>query len=161
MLVENTAPRGGKMTHAGFKIVILLLSLLLGLVPAWSQTKGGAADLTAQMAQGYDLIQAGKLDQAQDIYQRVLQADPGNPLALNNLAAIMVKKGDYKKALGYLEQARPRAKGYKVYVGRMCDINGVCLALRPSLDQFSGDDLASLIDLNISMVKITVIENRR
>ena len=145
------------MKQAGHRAVAVFLSLLLaGVAPAWSQTKPSEADLTNLMIRGYDLLQEGKLDQAQATYNRVLQSDPSNPLALNNLGAIMVKRGNYKKALDYLKQAKAQAKGHRVFVSRLCDVNGVCLALRPSSDPFGGEEIEPLIDFNISMLKLMV-----
>ena len=49
--------------------------------------------------------------EAKAIFRDILQQDPGNPLALNNLGAVMVKEKKYQEALNYLEQALPRAEG--------------------------------------------------
>ena len=105
------------------------------------------------MVQSYDLLEAGKVDEAQKIYEQVLKEDPGNPLALNNLGAIMVKKGKDAEALSFLQQALPKAKGYKVKVNRVCALNGVCLAFRPLQEVYGNQDLEPLIKLNIQMVK--------
>jgi tetratricopeptide (TPR) repeat protein len=112
------------------------------------------------MIQSYDLLEAGKADEARKIYQQVLQKDPGNPLALNNLGAVMVKKGNYKEALASLEQALVRAKGYKVMVNKVCEVKGICLAFRPLGEVYGNQELEPLIRLNIRMVKtkLTVIE---
>jgi Tfp pilus assembly protein PilF len=93
------------------------------------------------------------VDQAQKIYEQVLQEDPGNPLALNNLGAVMVKKGKYKEALSYLNQALPKAKGYKVMVNRVCEVDGVCLAFRPLQEVYGNQELEPLVRLNIQMVQ--------
>lgn len=127
-----------------------LLALLLGAGWALAQTN---ADQARKMVQGYDLLEAGKMGQAQEFYEQVLKEDPGNPLALNNLGAIMVKKQKYKEALGYLEQARTRAKGYKVRVNRVCDVEGICLAFRPLEAEYGNQDLEPLIKLNLQMVR--------
>jgi tetratricopeptide (TPR) repeat protein len=127
-----------------------LLALLLAAGWALAQTN---ADQARKMVQGYDLLEAGKMGQAQEFYEQVLKEDPGNPLALNNLGAIMVKKQKYKEALGYLEQARTRAKGYKVRVNRVCDVEGICLAFRPLEAEYGNQDLEPLIKLNLEMVR--------
>jgi tetratricopeptide (TPR) repeat protein len=93
------------------------------------------------------------VDEAQKIYEQVLKEDPGNPLALNNLAAIMVKKGQDQAALSYLQQALPRAKGYKLKINGVCALNGVCLAFRPLQEVYGNQDLEPLIRLNLQMVK--------
>jgi len=125
-------------------------ALLAGSPGAWAQTGG---DLTAMMIRSYDLLEAGNADEAQKIYEQVLQKDPGNPLALNNLGAVLVKKGKYQEALSYLNQALPKAKGYKVMVNRVCEVNGVCLAFRPLQEVYGNQELAPLIRLNIRMVQ--------
>jgi tetratricopeptide (TPR) repeat protein len=124
--------------------------LLGGGAGAWAQ---GNPNLTKMMIKSYDLLEAGKLDEAQKIYEQVLQDDPGNPLALNNLAAIMVKKGKPTKALAYLNQALLKAKGYKVKVNRVCEVDGVCLAFRPLQEVYGNRELEPLIRLNIQMIK--------
>jgi tetratricopeptide (TPR) repeat protein len=124
--------------------------LLLG--NSWAGPQG-SPHLTKMMVKSYDLLEAGKLDEAQKIYEQVLQEDPGHPLALNNLAAIMVKKGKPAEALTYLNQALLQAKGYKVMVNRVCEVNGVCLAFRPLQEVYGNQELEPLIRLNIQMLK--------
>lgn len=143
------------MKRPAFKVVSMLLSLVLaGAGVAWAQAKSPAnAEITGMLIRSYDLLEAGKLDQAQEIYGKVLQRDPGNPLALNNLGAIMVKKKKYDQALTYLQQALPRAKGYRVKVNRVCDVEGLCLAFRPMQEVYGDTDLEPLIQLNLELVK--------
>lgn len=124
-------------------------ALLLASVCAWSQGK----DFTKMMIQSYDLLEAGKTDEAQKLFEQVLKEDPGNPLALNNLGAIMVKKGKYREALAYLNQALPKAKGYKVRVNRVCEVGGVCLAFRPLQEVYGDQELEPLVTLNIRMLQ--------
>ena len=109
--------------------------------------------ITEKMIQSYDLLEKGKLDAAQKIYEQVLKENPGHPLALNNLAAIMVKKGKYKEALALLHQALPRAKTYKVAVNRLCEVKGICLAFRPLMQVYGTQKLAPLVKLNIKMIQ--------
>ncbi len=130
--------------------MVLWAALLLGSAGAWAQDGGR---LTKMMVQSYDLLEAGQVDEAQKIYEQVLKEDPGNPLALNNLGAIMVKKGKDQEALSFLQQALPKAKGYKLKVNRVCVLNGVCLAFRPLQEVYGNQDLEPLIKLNIQMVK--------
>jgi tetratricopeptide (TPR) repeat protein len=129
------------------------MAAVLGLAlagPAWTQVDGA---LTQKMVESYDLLEAGKLAQAQEIYEEVLKQDPGNPLALNNLGAIKVKEGKYPEALKYLEQALVRAKGYKIKVNQLCAVDGICLAFRPLQEVYGDTDLEPLIKFNITMVK--------
>jgi tetratricopeptide (TPR) repeat protein len=144
------------------KLTLALTALVLTLFPGGSHGSGPQVngEITRMMIQSYDLLEAGKADEARKIYQQVLQKDPGNPLALNNLGAVMVKKGNYKEALASLEQALVRAKGYKVMVNKVCEVKGICLAFRPLGEVYGNQELEPLIRLNIRMVKtkLTVIE---
>jgi tetratricopeptide (TPR) repeat protein len=106
-----------------------------------------------KLVESYDLLEAGKLDQAEARFQEILRLDPGNPLALNNLGYIMVKERKFPEALKYLEQALPRAQGYKVRINRVCDADGICLAFRPLEEVYGEQDLAPLVQLNLEMVK--------
>jgi Flp pilus assembly protein TadD len=136
--------------------------LALGSAGAQAQTKADTKaktqaqakkDLNLMMIQSYDLLEAGKLDEAQKIYHKVLKADPGNPLALNNLGAIMVKKGKYRAALVYLRQAKLRAKEYQVQVNRVCSMDGICLAFRPLQAVYGNQSLEPLVTLNLQMLQ--------
>jgi hypothetical protein len=128
--------------------ILMALSLIApGLLGA--QGPGG---VTASLNAGFDLLEQGKFDQAQKVYQEVLQKDPGHPLALNNLAVIKSKQGRYDEALGYLKQALPRGKGVKVALNRVCNIDGVCAASSMDRGEFGDEDLEAVIKSNILMV---------
>ena len=139
------------MKRQSWQIVLMVAALGLALAgPVRAQTDAG---VTKMLMESYDLLEAGKLAQAQKIYEQILQQDPGNPLALNNLGALMVKENKFPEALSFLSQAMPRAHGYKIKVNRVCDIKGVCLAFRPLETAYGDQDLAALVMLNISLVK--------
>jgi tetratricopeptide (TPR) repeat protein len=127
------------------------LTLLLAMVGGVSAQPD--ADFNQALVESYDLLEAGKLDQARALLERLAQKDPGNPLVLNNLGAIMVKQKKYQDAVWCLEQALPRARGYKVKVNRVCDLGGMCLAYRPLLDAYGDQDLEPLIRLNLDLIK--------
>ena len=132
-----------------------IISLLIGLILAWSGAvlSQGDPETTRMLIDSYDFLEAGQMDEAKAIFQDILQRDPGNPLALNNLAAVMVKEKKYQEALHYLEQALPRARGYKVRVNRVCAVDGLCLAFRPLQEVYGDQDLEPLVKLNIDLVK--------
>jgi tetratricopeptide (TPR) repeat protein len=133
------------------QIVIMAVALGLALTgTAWTQVN---ATLTKKMVESYDLLEAGKLAQAQELYKEILTQDPGNPLALNNLGAIKVKEHKFQEALTYLEQALPRAQGYKIKVNQVCAVDGICLAFRPLQEVYGDTELTPLIKFNIDMVK--------
>ena len=132
-------------------LIMVAVSLLLAWTSsAWPQ---GDPETTRMLVDSYDFLEAGQLDQAKAIFRDILQRDPGNPLALNNLAAVMVKEKKYPEALHYLEQALPQARGYKVRVNRVCAVDGLCLAFRPLQEVYGDQDLEPLVKLNIDMVK--------
>ena len=132
---------------------IVCMAAVLGLAlagPAWTQVD---AALTKKMVESYDLLEAGKLAQAQELYDEILKQDPGNPLALNNLGALKVKEHKFPEALKYLEQALPRAQGYKLKVNQVYAVDGICLAFRPLQEVYGDTELMPLIKFNIDMVK--------
>ncbi len=132
---------------------MILLVTALGLMAAGPLPAQTDAGLTRLLVQSYDLLEAGQLPQAQKIYEQILAQDPGNPLALNNLGAIKAKEHKYPEALKYLEQALPKAKGYKIKVNRVCAMDGICLAFRPLEEVYGDTELEPLIRFNIDMVK--------
>ncbi len=140
------------------KLLAIFLSLILGNAgPALAQMDSSVVKM---LNSGYDLLEQGKYDQAQKLYEEMLRQHPGNPLALNNLAAIMSKKGQYDQALAYLKQALPRAEGLKVRVERVCDLDAVCTAYRLSDDVMGTEELVDLIKINMNMVGIAAASGR-
>jgi tetratricopeptide (TPR) repeat protein len=131
-------------------LILVTLSLIApGLV--WAQ---GQAGIAGRLNAGYDLLEQGKFDQAQKVFEEVLRQDPGHPLALNNLAAIMVKKGKYDQALACLKRALPRSKGFRVALNRVCNVDGVCAACRMEDEQFGSEELEGVVKSNILMVEM-------
>jgi len=137
--------------------LILLLSLGLALLlAAHSGFALAQVDvaLAGQINTGYDLLEQGKFDQAQKIYEEILKKQHDHPIALNNLAAILSKQGKYDQALAQLNRALPKAKDYKITLNRLCNIDGVCAAFRQSTDKFGQENLEDLIKSNILMVQM-------
>lgn len=136
------------------RLFLLCLAVGLGCVvsdPSLSQI--GGPNLMSQLVKSYDLLEAGNLAEAKKIYETILQKHPDNPIALNNLGAIYAREKDYQRALNCLERALPKAKGYKVLVNKVCDLDKVCLAFRPAAVEYGNHDLEPLIAVNIEMVK--------
>ena len=139
------------MQRQSWQIVLMVAALGLALAgPVRAQADAG---LTKMLVESYDLLEAGKLAEAQKIYEQILKQDPGNPLALNNLGALKVKENQFPEALALLSQALPRARTYKLKVNRVCDMQGLCLAFRPLDAVYGNQDLALLVRLNLSLVK--------
>jgi Tfp pilus assembly protein PilF len=136
-------------------ILVVLSFAVSGL--GWAQDQGEVAKL---LNTGFDLLEQGKYAQAQKVYQELLHKDPTQPLALNNLGAIMVKQGKYDVALDYLHRALPRAKGFKVAIDRVCNVESVCAACRMSEKQFGSEDLDKVVRSNILMVEMAKSSKR-
>ena len=135
---------------------LTVLPLLVSLLLAWiisAPGQGGQARIQQMLVESYDLLEAGKLDQAKSIFEKLLKQDPNNPLVLNNFAAVLAKEQKYGEALKYLEQALPRARGYRVKVNRVCGRESFCLAFRPAAAVYGDQELAPLVQTNLEMVK--------
>ena len=145
------------MQRQSWQIVVMVAALGLALAGPVRADAG----LTKMLVESYDLLEAGKLTEAQKIYEQILKQDPGNPLALNNLGAIKVKENQYPEALSYLSQAMPRAQGYKLKVNRVCDMQGLCLAFRPLEAVYGNQDLAPLVQLNLNLVKAKLADAKK
>jgi tetratricopeptide (TPR) repeat protein len=130
--------------------IVAALSLMApGL--GWAQGQAGVAE---KVISGYNLLEQGKFDQARKVFDEVLRQDPGHPLALNNLAAIMVKQANYDQALACLKRALPRSRGFKVALNRVCNVDGVCAARGLGEEQFGTEDLEGVVKSNILMVEM-------
>ena len=133
------------------QIKIICLALVLALCGAGMAL---AADEGKAINNSYTLISEGKYVQAQKLLDQVLAKDPGNPVALNNLAAAMVGMKKFDKADTYLNQALPKAQGYMVAVNRVCSVGNICMALNPVAGEQGNQDLGALVKMNIEMVKM-------
>ena len=147
------------MHQTPIKVVIFTLGLLLIAAGATlaQPANGGVA---AKINTGYDLLEQGKYDQAQKIYEEILQQQPDHPIALNNLAAISCKQGKFDQALAQLQRALPQAGGYKITLNRVCSVDGVCAAFRQSTDNFGQENLEDLIKSNILMVQMAAANRK-
>jgi tetratricopeptide (TPR) repeat protein len=147
------------MQRQSWQIVVMAAALSLALVgPVRGQADAG---LNKMLVESYDLLEAGKLAEAEKIFEQILKQDPGNPLALNNLGAIKVKENKLPEALAYLSQAQERAQGYKIKVNRVCDMQGLCLAFRPLEAVYGNQYLAPLVQLNLSLVRSKLAEEKK
>ncbi len=146
------------MHQVHVKLVIFTLGLLLITAGAALAQAGG--DLVQKINAGYDLLERGKYDQAQKMYEEILKQQPNHPIALNNLAAISCKQGKFDQALAQLQRALPQASGYKITLNRVCSVDGVCAAFRQSTDNFGQDNLEDLIKSNILMVQMAAANRK-
>jgi tetratricopeptide (TPR) repeat protein len=145
------------MKRTWVKVIAIVVALALcGVGAAFAQGAKKAEkpfDVGKALLDSYDLIEKGKYAKADLIIDKILVADPGNPLALNNKASIMVSQKKFDKADTYLNQALTKAKGYMVQVNRVCSVGNICLAFKPVTAGTGNQDLEPLIKMNIEMVK--------
>jgi len=145
------------MIRTSVKITAIVMALILcagGLAFAAKAKKAEKEmDVGAMLMASFELMEKGKFDAAQKMLDKVLAKDPGNPLALNNMAAVMVKAKKFDKADTYLNQALPRAKGYMVQINRVCQVGGICVAFKPAAGGTGNQELEPLVKMNIDMVK--------
>ncbi len=145
------------MKRTWVKVIAIVVALALcGAGAAFAQKAKPAEtefDVGKALMDSYDLIEKKQYKKADAILDKVLAKDPGNPLALNNKASIMVSEKKFDKADTYLNQALPKAKGYMVQVNRVCSVGNICLAFKPVTSGTGNQDLEPLIKMNIEMVK--------
>ena len=63
------------------------------------------SNLFNSYSKAYALQQAGRLDQAMELYRDILHEDPHNPYVLNNLALLHQQRGEIKQAIPLYERA--------------------------------------------------------
>ncbi len=144
------------MKRTWVKVIALALALALcgaGVAFAAAQKAEKPVDVGKMLMTSFELMEKNQFPKAQKMLEQVLEKDPGNPLALNNLAAVMVKQKKFDKADTYLNQALPRAKGYMVQVNRVCQVGGICVAFKPAAGGTGNQELEPLVKMNIDMVK--------
>jgi predicted Zn-dependent protease len=145
------------MKRTWVKVVVIVLALALCGAGAAFAAKAKKAekefDVGKALLQSYDLIEKQQYKKADVLLDKILKKDPGNPLALNNKAAVMVAEKKLDKADTYLNQALAKAKGYMVQVNRVCTIGNICMAFKPVAGSAGNQDLEPLIKMNIEMVK--------
>ena len=138
------------------KAIVIAVALALcgaGAAFAAKAQKAQQFDVTAALLQSYDLIEKYQYKKADAILDNILKHDPGNPIALNNKAAIMVAERKFDKADTLLKQALANTKGEVVQVNRVCSVGNICLALKPASGAMGTQGLGPLIRLNLDMVK--------
>ena len=143
------------MKRTWVKVICIALALTLcgaGVVFAAKKAEKDI-DVAKALSDSYELLSKAKYAQAEKLLNKVLAKDPGNPLALNNLASVMVGMKKFDKADTYLNQALPKAKGYMVQVNRVCTVGNICMAFKPVAGGTGNQDLEPLIKMNIEMVK--------
>ena len=145
------------MKRTWVKVIAIVVALALcGAGAAFAQKAKKPEkefDIGKALLDSYDLIEKKQYKKADALLDKILEKDPGNPLALNNKASVMVYEKKFDKADTYLNQALPRAKGYMVQVNRVCQVRGICVAFKPAAGGSGNQELEPLVKMNIDMVK--------
>jgi tetratricopeptide (TPR) repeat protein len=141
------------MKKLGIAVVgLMLLAGLCTLVPSLvvAQPRPMAEDVFTPIAQGYDFMQQGKYEAAEDQFKTALKRDRYNPFALNNLAAIEEKNGKLKDAMAYLVDAKAHATEYFNKVQQTCFVGGICAAVKPLKETGTESYIAPIINENMA-----------
>ena len=145
------------MKRTWVKVIAIVVALALcGAGAAFAQKAKKPEkefDIGKALLDSYDLIEKKQYKKADALLDKILEKDPGNPLALNNKASVMVYEKKFDKADTYLNQALAKAKGYMVQVNRVCQVGGICVAFKPVTAGTGNQELEPLVKLNIDMVK--------
>jgi tetratricopeptide (TPR) repeat protein len=145
------------MKRTWVKVIAIVLALALCGAGAAFAAKAKKAEkefnVGNELLKSYDLIEKKQYKKADAVLDKILEKDPGNPLALNNKASIMVSEKKFDKADTLLNQALGKAKGYMVQVNRVCKVGNICSAYAPVKGSSGNQDLEPLIKMNIEMVK--------
>jgi hypothetical protein len=143
---------------------IFLLSLLIFILwrqipaPAWAQPRLLPEDAYTPLSLSYQYMKSGKTGAAMVQLEQVIQADPHNPYALNNLAVISEQQGRLKEAMAYLVDAETHGAEYTQKPEELCQDGGMCMALKPSRTQGSRSSIAALVHGNINLLKIKIAQ---
>jgi tetratricopeptide (TPR) repeat protein len=137
-------------------LIFILWRYLPG--PAWGQTRLLSEDTYTPLNLSYQYMKSGKTDAARVQLEQVIQADPCNAYALNNLAVISEQQGRLKEAMAYLLEAEAHATEYTEKPEELCQVGGMCMALKPSHTQGSRSSIAALVHGNINLLKIKIAQ---
>jgi len=142
-----------------FFLSLLIFTLWQHLTaPAWAQPRVLPEDAYTPLNLSYQYMKSGKTDAARVQLEQVIQADRYNPYALNNLAVISEQQGRLKEALAYLLDAETHAAEYTEKPEELCQVGGLCMALKPSRVQGSMSSIAALVHGNINLLKIKIAQ---
>ena len=91
------------------------------------RTADGAAGAGNALAEAARLRRAGRLEEAERLYRKILRATPAQPTALNWLGALLHRRGRNERALELLERAarlRPDEPFVLFHLGEVCRATG-------------------------------------
>jgi len=91
--------------EAFFPLFLLKSGLPLVFIVFFLMSNQAFASVAGDVNKANDLYKLGKFDDSFDLYKQALDEDAQSPLVKYDLGTDLYKKGDYKQALQYLEQA--------------------------------------------------------
>ena len=118
-----------------------------------------AEDVITPIANGYDLLREGKYEAAEYQFKDALKRDRYNPFALNNLAVLQERNGNYKDALAYLTDAKAHAPEYFEQVAQTCFVGGLCNAVKPLRKLGTTSTIAPIVDDNYNKLQDKIAKN--
>ena len=137
--------------------VVMVMALALFLTtPAMAQPQSGALmekDVFTPLTLGYGFMQEGKYEAAEYEFKKALNADEFNSFALNNIAVLEERKGNYKSAMAYLDDAGRYADRYLDKVHQTCFIGGLCAAVKPVRQIGTESEIAKVVAENLAKLK--------
>ncbi len=140
---------------------VSFLALILALAwcasgaasPAHAAPPGEGFNISQALLNSYDLIESHRYVQAGRLLDQILVKDPGNPLALNNLAAVRASQKKFDQAEALLNKALANAKGYQVKPNLVCKPGSLCMAYRPVTGETGNVELETQIKMNLEMLR--------
>ncbi|MEW6440321.1 MAG: tetratricopeptide repeat protein [bacterium] len=77
-------------------------------------------------AAGHAALQKGDLYGAEDLLERAVALDPGNPFSYFYLAEVRYRQGEAKQALVLLDQSELRFHGHPYWLGEVYALKALC-----------------------------------
>lgn len=137
-------------------VLVLAGFSLLASAPAAAQPRPMEEDVFTPIARGYEFMRDGNYEAAEAQFRTALQRDRFNPFALNNLAALEERKGNFKDAPAFLTDAGTHADKYFEKVEETCFVGGLCAAVKPVRDLGQTSSVAPVIADNLAKLKAKV-----
>ncbi|MFP6899977.1 MAG: DUF2919 family protein, partial [Opitutales bacterium] len=80
------------------------------------------SDRNALLATGKDMMRTGKLDEAEQVFRRILENEPDEPDALHLLGLVRFQNGHHEEAVTFIKQAIAHARPNEDYLNNLGQI---------------------------------------
>ncbi|MCE0483507.1 MAG: hypothetical protein LV479_04630 [Methylacidiphilales bacterium] len=112
---------------AGFFLAVAMMALVLGRAPAQTPAPTAdpakIADFEKRFAQGQELEQEGKLEEARTVFDGIIAESPEAKGSLREAGFISVRLGELEKADGYFEKLHALVPDYPAALESLIQIN--------------------------------------